>query len=306
MSKKVRIIGMVIMAVAVVFLVRRFLSFQVDFSELFTVKTVPGIIFMTVAVMATLIIGSWVWNIWLSFFSKHKVSALATYSVYAKSNIAKYLPGNVAQYALRQLFGSSLGIKQKELLFSTILEIFCMAFAAIILSLVFAKNVLFTYLSDIFQKSWTLPVLIIIIVLLVVIVIIFLKKRISISEVIAYLKQKTFCFSMIKNLGLMICYMAIYGITLYALFYIIANVNSHIILIISAGIVSWCVGFLTPGVPGGIGVREAVLLLMLSPVISDEIVLFVALIQRIAYIISDVLSWIIGKVIGEKIKYHKS
>jgi len=301
-NKKLRILGVIIMAVAVVFLVRRFLSFHIDFARLFTSETIPGLIVVTIAVMATLFLGNICWTIWLSFFAKRKVPVLPTYSVYVKSNIAKYLPGNVGHYAMRQLYGASLGIKQKELLFSSVLEIFCMALTALILSLILAKDVFFTFMHDAFQRAWVLPVLIIVIAALVIGAIIFMRrKNISFSEVMDYLRLKAFRLSLIAVIGLIVCNLMIYGATLLLLFGTIGNVTGISgLLIISAGIVSWLIGFITPGVPGGIGVREAVMLLMLSPFIAEEIVLYVAVVQRVAFIFSDVLSWIVGKALERK------
>jgi len=301
-NKKIRILGIIIMAVAVVFLVRRFLSFQVDFARLFTAETIPGLVVVTVAVMASLLLSCIGWTIWLSFFSKKRVRVLPTYSVYVKSNIAKYLPGNVGHYAMRQLYGASLGIKQKELLFSSVLEIFCMALTALILSLILARDVFFTFMHDAFQRAWVLPVVIIVIAALVTGGIIFMRrKNISFSEVMDYLRQKAFRLSLIAVIGIIVCNLMIFGTTLLLLFITIGNVSGvNSLLIISAGIVSWLIGFITPGVPGGIGVREAVMLLMLSPFIAEEIVLYVAVVQRVAFIFSDVLSWIVGKALERK------
>jgi len=43
-----------------------------------------------------------------------------------------------------------------------------------------------------------------------------------------------------------------------------------------------------------------VLLLMLSPYISDDIVLYVALVQRMAFIFSYVISWGAGKALERR------
>jgi len=302
-KKVIRIVGIIIMAVAVIFLVNRFLSFDVDFAELFTSQTLPGLLIVTVCVMVTLFIGSVGWDIWLSFFSGQRVPVLPTYSIYTRSNIAKYFPGNVGHYAMRQLYGTSLGIKQRELLFSTVLEIFCMALTALVLSIVLARDVFFLFVVDVFQKSWVLPAIIILIAVVVAAAVFFMrKKNISASEIFDYLKQKSFRLSLISVIGLMACNMMIFGLSLLLLFRFIANVDgTYGLLIISAGIVSWLIGFITPGVPGGIGVREAVMVLMLTPMIDNDVVLFIAVIQRVAYIFSDVISWVIGKALERQV-----
>jgi len=301
MNNKVRIIGIIVMAVAMIFIIRRFLSFDVNFSELFSAKTLPGLIVVTIAMMATIFLANLGWTKWLSFFSKQKVSSKEAYSVYTRANIAKYLPGNVAHFAMRQLYGMSLGITQKELLFSTILEVFCSALAALILSLTFANEVLLSFLYNSMQNSWFIPILVIIIVAIVIcVVILWKKKKAILIEAFMYLKQKEFSFSLLIVIGLIACNLAIYGITLLVLIGPGAIVSEYALLIVSAGIVSWFIGFITPGVPGGIGVREAVMLLMLSPIIPEDIVLYIAVIQRLTFVFADVFSWVIGKAVSKK------
>jgi len=262
----------------------------------------PGLLLVTVAIMAAIFIGSVCWTIWLSFFSKQKVPVLPTYSVYARSNLAKYLPGNFAHYAVRQLYGTSLGIKQKELLFSSVLEVFCLALTAFVLTLLLAKDVFVRFLFDSFQRAWVMPVLIVVIAAIVIGALIFMKKKnITFSEILGYLRQKAFRLSLAAAIGLIASNLVIYGTTLMVLFSSSADISgTNGLLIISTGIVSWFIGFITPGVPGGIGVREAVMLLMLSPVFPDDVVLYAAVVQRLAFIFSDIFSWVIGKVLENK------
>ena len=297
MSKKLRIIGIIAMAVAAVFLVQRFLAFDVEFAELFTAKTVPPMLFVTVAVMFTLFLGSCIWATWLSFFADKKPKILAAYSVYAKSNIAKYLPGNVGHYAIRQLYGTTLGIRQKDLFVSSVLEILCIALTAFILSLILAGEVVVAYIKDLLSHEWALPV-IIIVAAAIVIVIVFLtkKKGFKLSSVTDYLRRKHFWRSFVSVFGITTVCMFIYGGTLLLLVNLYAGAGSVSLLMISGGIVSWFVGFATPGVPGGIGVREAVLLLMLSHVMTEDVILYAALLQRISFVLADAFTWITGKL----------
>lgn len=51
--------------------------------------------------------------------------------------------------------------------------------------------------------------------------------------------------------------------------------------------VAWVIGFITPGAPGGIGVREALLLFLLTPVIGEEVSLRTAFWFRGVTILGD-------------------
>ena len=58
---------------------------------------------------------------------------------------------------------------------------------------------------------------------------------------------------------------------------------------------AWIIGFVTPGAPGGIGIREGVMLFVCGDEHSDKIVLFV-LVMRIASVLADVTAFAIGKI----------
>ena len=58
---------------------------------------------------------------------------------------------------------------------------------------------------------------------------------------------------------------------------------------------AWIIGFVTPGAPGGIGIREGVMIFVCGGSFPDRIVLFV-LVMRIASILADVAAFIVGRV----------
>lgn len=57
---------------------------------------------------------------------------------------------------------------------------------------------------------------------------------------------------------------------------------------------SWVVGFVVPGAPGGLGVREAALVLLLESTLPKESVLAIALMSRVSTTIADMAIFIAG------------
>jgi uncharacterized membrane protein YbhN (UPF0104 family) len=57
------------------------------------------------------------------------------------------------------------------------------------------------------------------------------------------------------------------------------------------------VGFVTPGAPGGLGVREGLMLLMLAPVYSTASAGILVIALRIATTLGDVLILIMGMLL---------
>lgn len=60
-------------------------------------------------------------------------------------------------------------------------------------------------------------------------------------------------------------------------------------LLISAFAIAWTMGFVTPGAPAGIGVREALLMLMLGPALGTGMATLLVLFMRAATILGDIL-----------------
>jgi len=58
---------------------------------------------------------------------------------------------------------------------------------------------------------------------------------------------------------------------------------------------SWVIGFIVPGSPGGIGVREAILLLFLTPLTGPGTAALIALVARLMTSLSDVLVYVVAR-----------
>ena len=75
--------------------------------------------------------------------------------------------------------------------------------------------------------------------------------------------------------------------------------TGELIALTGAFMFAWIIGFVTPGAPGGIGIREGVMIFVCGNSYADRIVLFV-LVMRIASVFADVASFVIGKLYGSK------
>jgi uncharacterized membrane protein YbhN (UPF0104 family) len=74
-------------------------------------------------------------------------------------------------------------------------------------------------------------------------------------------------------------------------------------LIVTAYTTLWFIGFITPGVLGGIGLREA--MLMLSLYFPKEAILTSAVVQRFSMVLGDVLAWVLAMVLGKCCKIER-
>jgi uncharacterized membrane protein YbhN (UPF0104 family) len=62
-------------------------------------------------------------------------------------------------------------------------------------------------------------------------------------------------------------------------------------------ILSWLIGFIMPGAPAGIGIRETMLVVVLGGLISPDMLVFSAVVLRLISIIGDVVSFLVIQAI---------
>lgn len=70
----------------------------------------------------------------------------------------------------------------------------------------------------------------------------------------------------------------------------------HLVLLIGLFSVAWLAGFVVPGAPGGIGVREALLVASLTPLYGEPAAVALTILSRIAFIVGDGLAFLVGWV----------
>jgi len=103
-----------------------------------------------------------------------------------------------------------------------------------------------------------------------------------------------------------IVFVSNYIINGLSFYFLLNHVNSsaqhYFLIIIVAYNLAWLIGFLTPGAPGGIGVKEIVLLFFLSPIMNESGVLMTIIYHRIILIIADLLAYMFLKLIQNKRK----
>lgn len=76
------------------------------------------------------------------------------------------------------------------------------------------------------------------------------------------------------------------------------------LLLTAAYTLSWLVGFLLPGAPGGLGVRESVFTLLLSGIFPPAVTLVVIGLARIATVCADFLVFLIGSYLMRQTPPH--
>jgi len=187
---------------------------------------------------------------------------------YAVSQLAKYVPGNVFQFAGRQALGLAAGLPGWPLAMSAVLEIALLALCGASYGLL-----LLPLLTPIVSGTGA--------------ELAFAGAAIALTISIAWRKDAALAI---------LYYLAFLGVAgvLFAALLVIAGNEATVLrygvpTVAAAYVVAWLAGLLTPGAPAGVGVREAALLLLLGDANDTSALLLAVLLARMVTVTGDLL-----------------
>lgn len=293
-----KLLGYVISIVCAFFVIRLLLS--IDIELLISILNARS--YMTIFILASIIaflinVSAKVYVLLLNKISKNdNFDSTLMRRYYLLSNIGKYLPGNVMQYAGRNMLGVQLGLNNGDIFVATIIEIILTLTSTVIVVAVFSFS-LIGYLLNTLKYNKLLYFVIIILILMTILVY-YYKKEIIKGYFIKLLDKQMLVLS-VKVVAFYVTNFIIISVTylLILKYVVMCDITpSFIPLILSSFTLAWIIGFLTPGSPGGIGVREMTLLFFLSTSIPANEISISLLLHRILNIIADFLALIFYKI----------
>ena len=226
---------------------------------------------------------SYGWMRWLRSTGDRSVSMAAGIVLYCRSQLAKYIPGNVFHLVARQTLGNDLGAPHSALALASVSESAALVVAACALAGIgdglppgfphvpraaaFTFACLFLAAAVLFAR--------------------FLQRSGP---------RRGFRGHALDTLLTLACYFP---------FFILNGVSLALLLSLSHSVgvraaaeltgiwsLCWLAGYVTPGAPGGLGVREAALLYGLSATCSRPEAAAIAVEMRLVSTLGDVLLWL--------------
>lgn len=305
MKKYLKYIGNIVSILSIAFIIKAMWTLGFDFSAVTNWPVFILIVIVCVAIKtASVYVSASAWYGWLSFFSGVKDKYKEGVLVYAKANIGKYLPGNVMHYVERNLFADKLGISQKKLAASSLFEVLSLVGSALLIALLVSFSQLQEALLEIFGEGYVKIVIgAIAIGLVCFMALCFLLRK----RLLVVLKEYTFS-DFIKSL---VCNMLLYGLSLVMLGVVMVILYCYMggsfqiksaELIISGYIIAWVLGFIVPGAPGGIGVRELVVTLLLGSIVGQGMIVTLSITHRLITVIGDFAAYLIMLIIRRSMK----
>jgi hypothetical protein len=246
---------------------------------------VAGWISLAIALSLTLIAhiwAGWVWS-WILQSFKQPVKRRWAIQVYLKTNLAKYLPGNVWHFSGRIWAVTDAGGSLGAATVSVLLEPLLMAAAALLIALLGAQ-----------QQNWGLQVLSLAVILLgvhprILNLIIQLFSRFKGKATDAAVFQIKH-YPLLPLLGELV-FLGLRGTGfLFTLLAVTSVSSSQTALVFSAFSFAWLLGLIIPGAPGGIGVFEATAIALLDQHFSGGLLLSAVALFRLVSILAEAVA----------------
>lgn len=307
LKKHLKQIGTIVTIVALLFVVWKMITMDMDYHAFANPKS---ICILLVSILLQTLIFCYMTFPWLHLvriFSGKKISGKQALPIYTKANLMKYIPGNVFQYVARNQLATESHISHVDVAMATIVDIGMSIMAPFLLSLILMRHHIKTLLS-VYQNRF----LTIFFIVIIFACIIFLLLRLKFWEQVKKYCRKYCCLLKRKTLfQLLVTFFlyllqSLFSVALYFIPFLglISVPSEKIPQFLGAYLFSWIIGFITPGSPGGIGVREAVMMLICNSFIDGSVIVSYVVMMRFVSICADVVAFGFG-VAYKKICHFK-
>lgn len=296
-KKHMKQLGTIVTLLALFFVVWKMVTMDVDYGAFATPR---AMMILVLSILLQALIFCYMTFPWLHLvriLSGKKISGKQALPVYTKANLMKYIPGNVFQYVARNKLASEANISHVDVALATVLDIGMSMLAPFLISLLLMRRQIFTVLAA-YQKTFLLVLLIGIAAVCLFLALVRWKFR---DKLHAYfekyrrlLRKKT--LGQLALAFLLYLLQSVLCVCLYALplLGVVSVPAEKIPQFLGAYLFSWIVGFITPGSPGGIGIREAVMMLICGTFLDTPSIVLYAVMMRLASACADVVSFGIG------------
>ncbi|RLA39330.1 MAG: hypothetical protein DRR42_27380 [Gammaproteobacteria bacterium] len=278
----------------------------------FPTASVSALVFVCLAILfysVPAIVSGVAWCYLLQATGERQLQMWRVVSIACLSQIGKYAPGNVAHHVGRVVLAKRYGLGMTNTLFTMFMETVWVIVIAGLLALVAIVSVGGRVFAEVphLPQWWVLGGLVVIAMLAPV-----LGHRLFERGALWWASRKGITIQSVQMPPLSTFWLV--GL-LYIINYLILGLILQLIatqvfdviagdFLLFSGIfaVAWIVGFITPGAPAGLGVREVVLVAALTPICGNENAIGIAAVLRVVTVLGDGLVFLIGLGLAKSIK----
>lgn len=242
---------------------------------------------------------------WVILIRKHSTSAsiIVLLKIYFKSQFAKYLPGGLWNNVGRYYLCISEGISSRAIINSLVVEN---------LFIIISSTIILVFMLGFFNISLLrIPLIVLLLIILSLIVIMHPSIFNKVIGLIGKLLKKdivsegyTFSFLLTMLLYYLLCW-GIFGISFSILVCSFEPLTIKQLLFSMVSFpASWIFGFISPS-PGGVGVREGVLVILLKNYFNEQTSIFISVISRIWITLGEVATFCLFLIYQSKFFFGK-
>ena len=299
LKRVVSFVGTILMIVALVFVFRRLYQMRedLDFSILSNAWVLVALLLVVLLESITVILASVNYRGIVVSISGVFVEFHVAIKVYNIANMYKFIPGGLLQVLGRNRMAiETEGLRHRKVALATLLEGILWVLAALILSIVYSFHHFVYYIRQLDVLPLMPPIFILILIITIPILYRFRNPLQTILKNINADANGRLRMILIKYLIFMLAMISLWGLSFLATLTILGQplTLGLGITIVGLYILSWLLGFLTPGAPSGLGIREFVLLMSLGGIIHEEILLSAIVIHRVLQIAGDIVAYVMA------------
>ena len=304
MKSKITILGNILTVAALLLIIRKIGKMDLNWSAVFD-RQMQGVflisLFLYTVMMALCTIP---WTELVAVFTGEAVllkkNKLILCYTFLKANVFKYIPGNVFQYIGRNEIALRLNLNHADIAMASVAEVMIITVISLAISVFTVGSYTVAFFTDWLRNSTAF----LIIVCAVLIAAFVILRRLYSERISQYLKRIVLAIKAPNSPKLVFS---------AALFYIFSfTVNTFVFvmilnqfknvemtartisILIGSYVLSWLIGYITPGAPGGIGVRELVLVAILTETGTavESTIVQAAVTTRLITIVGDLLAFL--------------
>lgn len=246
------------------------------------------------AIACTYLLTTYGWFFTLNFLSHNKITFSESIALVNTSNLTKYIPGKVWSYALQMYWLAKLGFSKSRVLYVNLINLYVSLIAALILGVAYL-----VFSPGTFPRAVILALLSVLVVFEAAFIAYnapLLRRLVMVLNTV--FKRDIEVGSSATSARLLAYLHAVYGIAAfsfgagaYALCFGIGFGIAHdrMFAVMAAFLISEVIGFIAVVTPGGLGVREAAMYLLLKDVSPEAFALILPLATRLVSMAADVL-----------------
>lgn len=300
-KRAIKLTGNILTITAVALIIKNLIQLEINFTELLQRGSLLWVVLLTTLNTVILLCSCLPWYLILNSVFENKIKFRDVQNIWNKSNLLKYVPGNLFQYIGRNQIAFEYKLSNKITALTTILDIAANTIGILVLVILLCFNWVIEWFNK-FGSNRPIALFIAIIFFIIGSIIYQKNKKKKINKLF---NIKIFVYS----IGIYIFLGLILGWIYYLILEQILNVHievNQIKNLVGGFQLSWLIGFITPGSPGGIGIREASILFFLGKTFTADAVLQGIVIMRLINIIADLSAYAYSNILNRLcFKSHK-